>query len=66
MAKFIIETGQRHPGIKLYVCLKLGAKRDFELRGARDEAFEFSGRGVANGVRCQFSSLYHLEIVVIA
>ena len=64
--KVIIETGPHHPGIKLYVCLKPKARRDFELRGVRDEAHQFEGMGVANGVKCQFSTLYNLQLVRIA
>jgi hypothetical protein len=45
--KFIIETGPRHPGAKLYVCLKPGSRREFELRGYRDQAFEFGSRAIA-------------------
>ena len=55
---FIAHSGPKHPGGVLYVILKTGTKRGFDVAGYRDQAHRFPSRVEAKAVAGRFSSLY--------
>lgn len=64
---FIVETGARHPGIKLYVTQAVGTgrRKKFALEGKLATAFEFPTRAEAQNSVGQFSSMYGLVVVEV-
>lgn len=63
---FIVETGAHHPGIKLYVTeieRGCGRRKEYTMRGQKDQAAEFPTRADAQNAVAQFSSMYGLTIV---